>query len=382
MSTRTPPELHSWMCLLRTPGIGPANLRRLLERHSDASTALSALRHDAARLGLDPATRTWLDEPDEARIQADLDWLDGEDHHFIACTDARFPALLREIPSAPAGLFIAGDASLLWLPQVAIVGSRGASANGLAITERFAKALCRAGFAITSGMADGVDGRAHQAALACGGKTLAVLGTGPDQVYPRKHGPLAAEIRQRGALVSEFPPGTLARPEHFPRRNRIIAGLALGTLVVEAGLKSGSLITARQATEQGREVFAIPGSINNPLTRGSHQLIREGARLTETADEIIEALSPMAQALGAELRQLLASDAESASRVGPAHPAHDADPDYARLLAAMGTDEVDIDQLAERSGLAVAALSSMLLMLELDGAVVARGGRYQRLFPG
>jgi DNA processing protein len=203
-----------------------------------------------------------------------------------------------------------------------------------------------------------------------------VLGTGPDVIYPTKHAELADRIARQGALVSEFAPGTPGRPDNFPRRNRIIAGLALGTLVVEAGLRSGSLITARYATEQGRDVFAIPGSIHNPLARGCHRLIRQGAMLIETADEVISGLAPLAQRLGTELRQRLdASAAPDSEETGAAR-----DPDYSKLLANLGHEPAGIDRLAERTGLPVAALSSMLLVLELEGEVaIERGGAYVRL---
>ncbi|MCB1576726.1 MAG: DNA-processing protein DprA, partial [Xanthomonadales bacterium] len=297
--------------------------------------------------------------------------------------DPDYPSLLREIPGAPAALFVDGDPTLLWMPQVAIVGSRSASEHGLALCRRFARALASAGFTVTSGMADGIDGAAHQAALDADARTVAVLGTGPDLVYPRKHRALAARIAASGALVSEFPPGTAAKPEHFPRRNRIISGLALGTLVVEAGLRSGSLITARCASEQGREVFAIPGSINNPLARGCHQLIRDGARLTESAEEIIAELSALAASLGDRLRARLGSAPGSAADTGAAvesTPTGSRDPDYVRLLEALGHDESSLDELAARTGLAVSALSSMLLVLELEGDVrPGRGGKYTRI---
>ena len=291
--------------------------------------------------------------------------------------------MLRDTASAPAALFVDGEASLLWMPQVAVVGSRSASSNGLATTRRFSRALAQAGFTITSGMADGIDGAAHAAALDAGGRTIAVLGTGPDLVYPRKHRELAARIAAEGALVSEFPPGTSARADHFPRRNRIIAGLALGTLVVEAGLKSGSLITARQANEQGRDVFAIPGSINNPLARGCHQLIRDGAVLCESADDIVSVLAAQASALGDRLRCVLRPLQQAEAEFpgpdeSPAPAGRDAV--YQRLIAAMGFDEVHLDMLVAQTGLDVATLSSMLLVLELEGEVVAAGGgSYQRI---
>lgn len=371
------------MVLLRAPGLGASTLRPLLDQLHGPSAALDALRSGKSGREIGTEARAWLDAPDPALIATDLEWLAAPDHHFLGWDDPDYPSLLREVPGAPAGLFVCGEPSLLWMPQIAMVGSRSASDAGLATTRRFARALSLAGFTITSGMADGIDGAAHRAALDASGKTLAVLGTGPDLVYPRKHRALAAEIARKGALVSEFPPGTVGKPEHFPRRNRIISGLSLGTLVVEAGLKSGSLITARYANEQGREVFAIPGSINNPLARGCHQLIREGARLTESVDDVIGDLSSLAAGLGDRLRaRLQAEPADSdaaASRREPA--AGKRDPEYDRLLDALGHEEVGLDTLAERTGISIASLSSMLLVLELDGAVsAARGGKYTRLF--
>lgn len=369
---------EAWLVLLRAPGIGPAALRSFVARHGDARNALAALRRGDGVRELAAETRAWLDAPDAGQLAGDADWLAHEQHHLIGWDDPDYPSQLREIGGAPAALFVAGDPNLLWMPQVAIVGSRSASANGLALTRRFARALGEAGFTITSGMADGIDGAAHEAALDGGFRTVAVLGTGPDLVYPRKHVALAARIAADGALVSEFPPATTARPEHFPRRNRILSGLSLGTLVVEAAVGSGSLITARCATEQGREVFAIPGSINNPLARGCHQLIRDGARLVESADEIVGELSAHAAGAGERLRARLASPADGA-RVH-AHEAPQRDGDYARLLGALGHEPLGLDALVERTGLAVTALSSMLLVLELDGEVASeRGGKYARL---
>lgn len=312
-----------------------------------------------------------------ARLELDLAWLALPGHRLLRCDEADFPPQLETIPQPPAALFVAGDSAALLAPQVAIVGARSASAQGLANARDFARTLGRAGLTVTSGMADGIDGAAHAAALEAGGMTVAVVGTGPDLIYPRKHRALAARIEQCGAIVSEFPPGTEARPDHFPRRNRLIAGLALGTLVVEAGLQSGSLITARLAAEAGREVFALPGSIHNPLAKGCHRLIRDGARLVETAAEVIEALVPAARAQGAGLRARLET-AESPTGDGPA--SRKQDPDYASLLAALGDAPVSLDELVERTRLAPAALSSMLLLLELEGAVApAVNGRWQRV---
>ncbi len=374
--------MEAWLILLRAPGLGPAALRKQVDQHGTAERALQNLRSNKASIDLCEETRRWLDAPDRRAIDSDLDWLGGPNHHLLGWDGPDYPSLLREIPGAPAALFVDGDPNMLWLPQVAIVGSRSASESGLAITRRFSRALAMAGFAITSGMADGIDAAAHRAALEVDRPTLAVLGTGPDLVYPRKHRDLAADISARGALISEFPPGTPGKAEHFPRRNRIISGLALGTLVVEASLKSGSLITARYATEQGREVFAIPGSINSPVARGCHQLIRDGARLTETVDEIISELSGLAAALGDRLRLRLQGEDEVCIEADVGMTRHQHDPDYRRLLDALGHDEVDLDTLGDRTGLAAAALSSMLLLLELEGEIsCARGGKYVRLAP-
>jgi DNA processing protein len=369
-------ELRAWLVALRTPGLGPGGLREALAASAGRiDAALVRLRRQAAMLG--EGTAAWLDAPDEARLAADLAWLAEPGHRLLRCTEADFPPLLETIPQPPAALFVVGDASLLLHPQVAIVGARGASPAGLIHARSFTCALAQAGFVVTSGMADGIDGAAHEAALDAGAATIAVVGTGPDRVYPRKHRALAQRIVAQGAMVSEFPLGTAARADHFPRRNRIISGLSLGTVVVEADLRSGSLITARLAGEQGREVFALPGSIANPLARGCHRLIRDGARLVEQPTEVIEALAPAARALGVELAARLARpDAATPNRSDGWRD----DPDYARLLAALGHDPATLDALVERSGLAAAVLSSMLLMLELEGRVAGMpGNRYQRL---
>jgi DNA processing protein len=343
-----------------------------------------AICRDARRLpGLESAALAWVAHPDTARLDADLAWLAQSGHRLLRCDEADFPPQLETIPQPPAALFVAGEPAVLLAPQIAIVGARSATAQGLANARDFARTLGGAGLVVTSGMADGIDGAAHAAVLEAGGQTVAVVGTGPDLVYPRKHRDLAARIIRQGAIASEFPPGTEARPDHFPRRNRLIAGLALGTLVVEAGLQSGSLITARLAAEAGREVFALPGSIHNPLAKGCHRLIRDGARLVETAAEVIEALAPAAQAQGAGLRARLAAADGPEAPYSPDMGGHGQDPDYRSLLAALGDAPASLDELAQRTRLAPAALSSMLLLLELEGTVSpAVNGRWQRIFGG
>ena len=377
------------MLLLRTPGLGPGGLReRLAQAGGDIVAVLAQMSQYAS--ACDARAREWLQQPDEVRLAADMAWLAEPAHRLMRCTDADFPPQLDNIPQPPAALFVVGNPELLLYPQVAIVGARNASSSGLAHASTFAQALAQAGFAITSGMADGIDGAAHRAALDADAPTLAVVGTGPDRVYPRKHHGLATQIAERGALISEFPPGTAARADHFPRRNRLISGLSLGTLVIEAGLQSGSLITARLAAEQGREVFALPGSIHSPLARGCHRLIRDGARLVETVAEIIETLAPAARMLGGELAARLAAaegrtPASTVAKSGSdgrrgANSSIDKDPEYRRLWSELGHDSTTLDELVQRTGQSAAALSSMLLMLELEAQVeVLPGNRYQRL---
>jgi DNA processing protein len=365
-------ELRAWLTLLRAPGLGAAGVRCLIERHGGAQAARTAALRDAT---LDRALRDALRTPDAEALARDEAWLAADTHHLLTFTHADFPSLLREIPDAPAALFVVGDVAALWTPQIAIVGARSASHAGLANARAFAKSFAQAGNTVTSGLAEGIDGAAHAAALDAGARTVAVLGTGPDLVYPRRHEALAQRIAAQGALVSEFPPGTPGKPDHFPRRNRLISGLSLGVLVVEAGLNSGSLITARCAAEQGRDVFALPGSIHNPLARGCHRLIREGARLVETAEEVLEGLAAIGAQLAEGLRARIAADETSATDAATGRAA---DPDYARLRGALEADPAALDVLALRTGLPAAALSSMLLMLELEGIVAVEAGGYRR----
>ncbi|HEY4145763.1 DNA-processing protein DprA [Pinirhizobacter sp.] len=371
---------RAWVMLLRTPGLSASRLRQLLvDAGRSATSALDRLARRPEAYRLSEAGVAWLAAPDAARIEADLAWMAEPGNRLLRCTDEDFPPQLETITSAPVALWVAGDASLLLRPQVAVIGSRSAGPVGLANARAFARDLTNAGLVVTSGLADGVDGAAHMAALEAGGPTVAVVGTGPDRVYPRKHLALARAIVEQGAMVTEFPPGTSARPDHFPRRNRIIAGLSLGTLVIEAGEKSGSLITARFAAEQGREVFALPGSIHNPLAEGCHQLIADGARLVQRADDVVRVLAPAAVELGRELAARLGGTEAPAPR-GKSPPGWRDDPDYRRLLDAMGDDPVPLDDLVTRTSLPVTSLASMLLMLELEDVVATLpGNRYQRL---
>jgi len=295
-----------------------------------------------------------------------------------------YPDMLRRMPDPPKAIHLVGDSALLWHPGIAIVGSRSPTAAGRDTAFEFARAFAASGLAVTSGLATGIDAAAHEGALSVGGPTIAVLGSGVDVPYPRRNAALHARIADTGAIVSEYPPGTPARHFQFPRRNRIVAGLALGTVVIEAAHRSGALITARLAADAGREVFAIPGSIHNPKARGCHRLIRQGAALVETPEEVIEALAPVAEGLAESLRIRLASGMQPEGRALPAfaspHSASNAkeDPDYNKLWRALGHDPTGMDALVSRTGLTAAALSSMLLLMELDGQVAVEHGRYSR----
>src|SRR5581483_5946510 len=373
-------EIRACLALLRAPGIGQAAARALIERAGSARSACEQARRWRGDFGLSAKELAWIEAPDAARIEADAQWLAQPSHHLLRFTDADFPPQLAQIPQPPAALFIAGDPALLLRAQIAVVGARNASAQGLANAREFARVFARAGLVVTSGMADGIDGAAHAGALDADAATIGVIGTGADLFYPRKHCELAARITAHGAIVSEYPLGTPARAEHFPQRNRLIAGLSLGTLVIEAGLQSGSLITARLAGEQGREVFAVPGSIHNPLARGCHRLIRDGARLVESASEVAQTLVPAARALGAELALRLQEP--SAEPIRRTSGGWRDDPQYQRLMEVLGHDPIALDELSARTGQSAGELSSMLLMLELEGWVEGLpGSRYQRL-PG
>ncbi len=360
----SPSELEARLRLHGLPAIGPRRFQHLLATFASASAALSAPAGAWRALGL-PAAAAEARRSAAVREQAAaaLAWLEAPDRHLLCHDDAAYPALLAELHDAPPLLFVAGDPALLERPQLALVGSRRASRPGLDSAASFARSLAGGGFVVTSGLALGIDGAAHQGALDAGGATVAVLGTGLECLYPRRHAGLAARIvAEGGALVSELP---LAAPPHasnFPRRNRIISGLSLGVLVVEASPSSGSLITARLAAEQGREVFAIPGSIHHPGARGCHQLIREGAQLVETVEDILAALRGWQRvpARPAPRQQCIELDAAGA----PEHP----------LLELLRAAPQSSEALAISSGLALPELLAQLTELELDGRIVCEGG--------
>jgi DNA processing protein len=353
--------------------------RRLLERRGSPADALAAGADAWRAEGLDPAQIARLQGADtEGVLARTLHWLQAPGHHLVGWHDADYPAPLRSMSSPPLALFVDGDPALLWRPAVAIVGSRTPTSGGRDNAHYFARSLAAAGIVVVSGMARGIDAAAHEAALAAGsGTTVAVVGTGPDVSYPPAHEGLRERLATQGAVVSEHPPGTIALRSHFPARNRILAGLALGTLVVEAAEQSGALITARQAGEAGREVFAVPGSIHNPKARGCHRLIREGAALVEQPREVIDALAHLAADLASALRARL-GETESGVIAGPGETPLRLDADYQSLWESLGHDPTGMDQLVSRTGLTAAELSSMLLVMELDGLVTAEHGRYQR----
>ena len=362
----------AWLRLSLTPGIPAEAARNAAAQPGGLDALLSAGRGALAAAGIPDAAARELTGPAPDWLPATLDWLAAPGHDLLTLADPDYPPLLKLALDAPVALFLRGDRALLGEPHFAIVGSRNPTPQGADNAHAFAKYLAECGLVICSGLAAGIDAAAHRGALAAGAPTTAVLGCGPDRIYPAENAGLAQRIEAGGLIVSEYLPGTRPRKEHFPRRNRIISGLSLGTLVTEAAVQSGSLITARYASEQGREVFAIPGSIHNPVTRGCHALIRQGAKLVETAQDVLEELAP-------QLRPLLTPATEHAQPpVGAAQAGH-LDGDYCQLLDAMGYDPVAPDELIRRTGLPAQSVSSMLLLLELEGYVSSQpGGRYCR----
>jgi DNA processing protein len=361
--------------LVRSPGITGDHVQALA---AAAQGDLERLCEPEiiARVRLPPAAQEFLQKPDQRALEVDLEWLQASGARLVLWGEPQYPQQLAAIPGAPAALYVLGDLGVLSTPQLALVGARAASPLGRAIAREFAEALALAGLTITSGLAAGIDAAGHEGALAAGGRTVAVAGTGLDRVYPREHAALAARIRAGGALVSEFPPGMGPQRQNFPRRNRVISGLALGTLVVEAADRSGSIITAGCAAEQGREVFAVPGSIRSPLTRGCHRLIRDGAHLVEGPADVLAELGylHLFQSLGVISQGLPESGAAPSGDGAPL------DKEYEMLLDALDFEPATIDTLMARSGLSGESIASMLLILELEGRIAPfPGGLYGRL---
>lgn len=352
----TDPGLADWLRLILPPGIGGETQRKLLAAFG-LPGAIFAAGHAAVRSVVGNKADLLFDFSFAEAVDRNMAWGEQPGQHILTLADDDYPPALLEIADPPCLLFVRGRRELLGRRGIGIVGSRNATPQGVRNAEQFAHTLAGAGWSIISGLALGIDAAAHRGALAAAGDTVAVIGTGPDRIYPARNRDLALAIAEHGAIVSEFPLGTPALAANFPRRNRLIAGLARGVLVVEAATESGSLITARLAGEQGREVFAIPGSIHSPVARGCHRLIRDGAKLVESAADILEELGQAASP--------------------PATPATETLPP---LLAAIGHDPCSLDQLVERSGLGAEVVLPQLLDLELAGRIaVLPGNRYQRL---
>lgn len=352
-------SLADWLRLTLAPGLGGEAQRRLLAAFGPPNSIFAA-GHAAARGVVGERADQLFSNGNRDAVEAALAWASEPGHGIITLADSEYPPALLAIPDPPTLLYLRGRTELLRRPALAIVGSRNATPQGLRTAGAFARELAGQGFAIVSGLALGVDAAAHQGALDAGGDTLAVIGTGPDRIYPARNKELALTISERGLVISEFPLATPPLAGNFPRRNRIISGLAQGVLVVEAAIGSGSLITARLAAEQGREVFAIPGSIHSPLARGCHQLIKEGAKLVESSQDILDEFA--AAALPPRRAPVPAAQPETP------------------LLQAIGHDPCSLDELAARTGLGAETLLAELLSLELAGAVATLpGNRYQRL---
>lgn len=349
-------SLASWLTLSQIPGLGNEGLRRLLQAFGSPDSVLNASVSSLSKHVKPAVARAIAEGVDDSALAPVAAWLDDPLNRIITIADAEYPQHLLNTIDPPLLLYVKGRADLLNARSLAVVGSRNATAQGIRNAEAFSKSASDAGLCIVSGMAHGIDAAAHLGGLQGAGSSIAVVGTGLDKVYPAANRELAHRLAQNGTIISEFPLGTPPLAANFPRRNRIISGLSLGCLVVEASLQSGSLITARMALEQGREVFAIPGSIHSPQSKGCHALIKQGAKLVESSRDILEELGYRSPA--------------PAPSSAPEHP----------LFAHLGFDPLDTDSLAQRSGLTIAELSAILLQLELDGHIASLpGGLYQRI---
>ncbi len=368
-------SLAAWLLLAATPGL-TRHLPTVCRELGDPLALWEQPRSVWRALGLGSKACRWLARPERAAISTALEWLQAapEERRLISCTDERYPQLLRDTSDPPVLLLAEGPHDGLAEPMLAMVGARQASPSGLELAAHFARELAAAGFTIISGLAHGIDAASHRGALAAGGRTVAVFATGPDRVYPADHHRLAHDIARTGQLLSEFMPGTPALRHHFPQRNRLIAGASVGTLVIEAAERSGSLITARLAAEAGREVFAVPGSVYNPSSRGCHRLLREGAVLVERPDDVVEALPALLGAL-CPLPERSAASAPETSMGADTLP-----PQTGRVIDNLGYDPATIEQIGQRSGLTAEVLCSILAALQVEGfACRYADGRYALL---
>ncbi|WP_117236335.1 DNA-processing protein DprA [Vibrio maerlii] len=374
-------RLAAWMALAFVPRLGPRKLSQL--QSIDSPEQLIQLPgRELHALGLSSTQIQFLHHHSQREVEACLEWRERSDGHILALCDQLYPPLLKEIASPPPLLFVRGKVSVLTDPQVAIVGSRNASLEALELSSRFASDLVKSGLVVTSGLALGVDGYAHDGALKQQGETVAVLGTGLERVYPARHRGLAARIMEQGALVSEFRPITPARPENFPRRNRIISGLSAGTLVIEAAEKSGSLITAKYALEQNREVFALPWSVDHITGRGNNLLIKSGATLVHSADEVVAEIDSLINWSYTKQGDLFSKHpatqpASSELFVSNEDVTQEQLP-FPQLFANVGNEATPVDILAQRTNIPVHEVMMQLLELELLGHVVAVSGGYIR----
>jgi len=369
--------LDSWITLWRAPGVGSVTFKKLLDTFENPDNVFAATASALKQAGFSDKLISSIKDQQALDIaQKDIEWINtASNHHLITLHCSEYPSLLKQINNPPPLLYVHGNLSILTDPQLAIIGSRNPTPGGLSNTYEFSKFLGNSGLCITSGLALGIDGAAHQGALDVNSPTIAVIATGIDRVYPARHRDLAHKIVENGAIISEFPVGTQPKAENFPRRNRIISGISHGTLVIEAAKKSGSLITARLAIEQNREVFAIPGSIHNPLAKGCHQLIREGAKLIETAQDILEEMSSVIDinAINKPLK-VEKSTLEQADKKSDIKNNIKDNNDHQDLLDKMGYDAVSIDELVNRTEHSPESIAAMLLILELQNEVSANGG--------
>ena len=358
-------SLSNWLRLTLVSGIGGERQRKLLRAFGLPEAVFSAGRSALRSVIGDKAADLLLDTRNEALVACAIAWSEGPDQYIITLADPEYPQALLEIADPPTVLYVRGRLDLLNRPTLSIVGSRNPTPQGIQNTESFASAFARAGLTIASGLALGIDAAAHRGALAAKGNTVAFVGTGIDRIYPARNRDLALEIGAKGCIVSEFPLGSPVMAANFPRRNRLISGVSRGVLVVEAAIESGSLITARLAGEQGREVFAIPGSIHSPQARGCHKLIKQGAKLVETAEDVLE-----------ELRWSSSLSTSRASENNEDSSSNESN----ELLSLIGFDPCAVDELSARSGMSADALSVLLLHLELEGQIARLpGGSFQRL---
>ena len=369
-------SLHNWLYLRHTTGLGNRTFLDLLEVFNSVDNIFNASHQQLSTVASDtrikPEVISALKNEKRPDIDADLTWLSQDsNHHIITLFDEAYPAQLKELSDAPPILYVRGDPEYLKQPQLAMVGTRNPTAAGRNTAKEFANHLSSAGITITSGLATGIDGASHEGALQGIAGTIAVVAHGLDIIYPAQHQKLAQNICEQGAVVSEMPIGTQLQRGLFPRRNRLISALSLGTLIVEAAHKSGSLITARYAAEQNKEVFAIPGSIHNPMAKGCHQLIRQGAKLVETASDILEELCIGTSKISEYPKKSVANTQENPKDLPQA-----LDPDHQKLLKCLAYEPASIDELVLNSHFSAAEVASMLLILELEGIVVSQNGRY------